>query len=133
MPHHGKRHSHDNDDESTSNSSLSDYDDDYSNKSHSDDEKANRKKCKKQRRKFTEMQHSPMCGKKKKSLTGGATGTATGGMPNKPPKKDNPLKKELSNPQGLDFASQMGSLMAQPKTIELLPLNNYFRCKTGKH
>ena len=58
--------------------------------------------------------------KKKKSLTGGATGAATGGMANKPPKKDNPLKRELNNPQGLDFANQAGSLMAQPKTIELL-------------
>ena len=65
--------------------------------------------------------------KKKKSLTGSATGAATGGMANKPPKKDNPLKRELNNPQGLDFANQAGSLMAQPRTIELLPSNDMTR------
>ena len=31
------------------------------------------------------------------------------------------LKKELNNPQGLDFANQAGSLMAQLSTIEMLP------------
>ena len=30
-------------------------------------------------------------------------------------------KKELSNPQGLDFANQAGALMAQPQKIEMLP------------
>ena len=60
-------------------------------------------------------------------MTGGATGAAMGGMANKPPKKDNPLKRELNNPQGLDFANQAGSLMAQPKTIELLPPNDMTR------
>ena len=33
---------------------------------------------------------------------------------------DNPLKKELSNPQGLDFANQAGALMAQPTKIEMI-------------
>ena len=46
-------------------------------------------------------------------------------MPNAPPKKKkkakNPLKKELSNPQGLDFAKQAGALMAQPQKVEMLP------------
>ena len=40
-----------------------------------------------------------------------------------PPKKkkmDNPLKKELSNPQGLDFADQAGALMAQSTKIEMI-------------
>ena len=41
-------------------------------------------------------------------------------MSGKPSK--NPLRKELNNPQGLDFANQAGSLMAQPKQIELLPM-----------
>ena len=48
-------------------------------------------------------------------------------MANKPPKKDNPLKRELNNLQGLDFANQAGSLMAQPKTIEILPPNDMTR------
>ena len=60
-------------------------------------------------------------------MTGGATGAAMGGMANKPLKKDNPLKRELNNPQGLDFAGQAGSLMAQPKTIELLYPNDMTR------
>ena len=60
-------------------------------------------------------------GKKRKALKGGATGAATGGIANNPPKKDNPLKRELNNPQGLDFANQAGSLLAQPSSIELLP------------
>ena len=34
---------------------------------------------------------------------------------------DNPLKKEMSNPQGLDFANQAGALMAQPTKIEMIP------------
>ena len=45
--------------------------------------------------------------------------------PNAPPRKKkkagNALKKELSNPQGLDFANQAGALMAQPQKIEMLP------------
>ena len=65
--------------------------------------------------------------KEKKSLTGGATGAATGGMPKKPLKKDNDLKREPNNPQGLDLANQAGLLMAQPKTIELLPPNDMTR------
>ena len=36
-------------------------------------------------------------------------------------KAGNPLRKELSNPQGLDFANQAGALMAQPQKIEMLP------------
>ena len=59
--------------------------------------------------------------KKKKTLKGDATGVATEGISNNPPKKDNPLKRELNNPQGLDFANQTGSLMAQLSSIELLP------------
>ena len=59
--------------------------------------------------------------KEKKTLKGGATGVATRGISNNPPKKDNPLKRELNNPQGLDFASQAGCLMAQPSSIKLLP------------
>ena len=41
--------------------------------------------------------------------------------PPKKKKKENPLKKELSNPQGLDFANQAGALMAQPQKVEMLP------------
>ena len=36
-------------------------------------------------------------------------------------KTGNPLKKELSNPQGLDFANQAGALMAQPQKAEMMP------------
>ena len=36
-------------------------------------------------------------------------------------KKGNPLRKELSNPQGLDFANQARALMAQPASIEMMP------------
>ena len=42
-------------------------------------------------------------------------------MPPKKKKKENPLKKELSNPQGVDFANQAGALMAQPQKVEMLP------------
>ena len=31
-----------------------------------------------------------------------------------PKPKENPLKKELANPSGLDFANQMGAILAQP-------------------
>ena len=41
--------------------------------------------------------------------------------PKKKKKEENPLKKELSNPQGLDFANQAGALMAQPQKVEMLP------------
>ena len=63
----------------------------------------------------------------KKPLKGGA---ASHGQLNRPPQKrgENPLKKELNNPQGLDFANQAGSLMVQPSTIEMLP----FWSKVGK-
>ena len=60
-----------------------------------------------------------------KKLTGGAIGMEDTSNPNAPPRKKkkagNPLKKELSNPQGLDFANQAGALMAQPQKIEMLP------------
>ena len=60
----------------------------------------------------------------KKSLKGGAIGLENISRPNAPPKKkkaENPLKKELSNPQGLDFVNQAGALMAQPQKVEMLP------------
>ena len=41
--------------------------------------------------------------------------------PSQEEKERNPLKKELSNPQGLDFANQAGALMAQPQKVEMLP------------
>ena len=60
-----------------------------------------------------------------KKLTDGAIGMEDTSNPNAPPgkkkKAGNPLKKELSNPQGLDFANQAGALMAQPQKIEMLP------------
>ena len=55
---------------------------------------------------------------------GGAIGLEGNFIANAPPKKkkkENPLKKELSNPQGLDFANQAGALMAQPQKVEMLP------------
>ena len=55
---------------------------------------------------------------------GGAIGLKGNSIANAPPKKkkkENPLKKELSNPQGLDFANQAGALMAQPQKVEMLP------------
>ena len=61
---------------------------------------------------------------KKCPLIGGAIGLETTSTPNAPPKKKkagNPLKKELSNPQGLDFANQAGALMAQPQIVEMMP------------
>ena len=57
-------------------------------------------------------------------LMGGAIGLEGNSIANAPPKKkkkENPLKKELSNPQGLDFANQAGALMAQPQKVEMLP------------
>ena len=56
-------------------------------------------------------------GKKSKKLKGGAAPAKT--IPNKP--KENPLKKELNNPQRLDFANQQGPLMVQPHEIEMIP------------
>ena len=62
---------------------------------------------------------------RKRSLKGGAIGLENTSRPNAPPKKkkkaENPLKKELSNPQGLDFANQAGALMAQPQRVKMLP------------
>ena len=61
---------------------------------------------------------------KKTLLMGGAIGLEGNFIANAPPKKkkkENPLKKELSNPQGLDFANQAGALMAQPQKVEMLP------------
>ena len=60
----------------------------------------------------------------KKKLKGGKIGTESTTPKNEPPKKKgsikNRLKKELSNPQGLDFANQAGALMAQPSKIEMI-------------
>ena len=61
---------------------------------------------------------------KKTSLMGGAIGLEGNFIANAPPKKkkkENPLKKELSNPQGLDFANQARAPMAQPQKVEMLP------------
>ena len=62
---------------------------------------------------------------KKRTLKGVAIGTEDTSTPNAPPKRkkkaENPLRKELSNPQGLDIGNQGGALMAQPQQIELLP------------
>ena len=60
----------------------------------------------------------------KRSLKGGAIGLENTSRPNAPPKKkkaENPLKKELLNPQGLDFVNQAGALMAQPQKVKMLP------------
>ena len=61
---------------------------------------------------------------KKRSLKGGAIGLENKSRPNAPSKKkkaENLLKKELLNPQGLDFANQAGALTAQPQKVEMLP------------
>ena len=42
-----------------------------------------------------------------------------GGAQTKP--KENPLKKELANPSGLDFANQMGAILAQLTQINMVP------------
>ena len=70
---------------------------------------------------------------KKKTLKGGAIGPENTSPPNKPPKKkkdENHLKKELSNPQGLDLANQAGTLMAQPSKVEMLPPKDMTREST---
>ena len=65
---------------------------------------------------INELQHGvPRKLAEKRSLKGGAIGLENTSRPNDPPKKkkaENPLKKELSNPQGLDFANQADVLMA---------------------
>ena len=35
--------------------------------------------------------------------------------------KENPLKKEIANPAGLNFANQVGALLAQPTKINMVP------------
>ena len=45
--------------------------------------------------------------------------TIMGGAQPKP--KENPLKKELANPAGLDFAKQMGAILAQLTQINMVP------------
>ena len=75
---------------------------------------------------INELQHGapPRKLAKKRSLKGGAIGLENTCRPNVPPKKKKakkPLKKELSNPQGLDFANEAGTLMAQPLKVEMLP------------
>ena len=57
---------------------------------------------------------------RRNNLKEGALANSKSKTSEKPNK--NPLRKELNNLQGLDFANQAGSLMAQPKQIELLPL-----------
>ena len=60
----------------------------------------------------------------KTPLMGGAIGLEgnfIANAPSKKKKKENPLKKEQSNPQGLDFANQARALMAQPQKVEMLP------------
>ena len=42
-------------------------------------------------------------------------------LPLQEEKERKPLKKELSNPQGLDFANQARALVAQPQKVEILP------------
>ena len=47
------------------------------------------------------------------------TDAIVGGAQPKP--KENPLKKELANPAGLDFANQMGAILAQLTQINMVP------------
>ena len=63
--------------------------------------------------------NSKKFGHEKRNLKGGALANSKSKTSEKPNK--NPLWKELNNPQGLDFANQAGSLIVQPKQIELLP------------
>ena len=51
-------------------------------------------------------------GKKDAVVIGGAQAKKT---------PENPLKKELANPSGLDFANQMGAIVAQPTEINMIP------------
>ena len=51
-------------------------------------------------------------GKKDAVVIGGAQAKRT---------PENPLKKELANPSGLDFANQMGAIVAQPTQINMVP------------
>ena len=94
--------------------------------------KASRKKCtnslvREATRLIEEIQRKNeprKCTAKKTPLMGGAIGLERNSIANAPPKKkkkENPLKKELSNPQGLDFANQARALMAQPQKVEMLP------------
>ena len=56
----------------------------------------------------------------KKKIVGGATTTTT-----------NPLKKEMgATPSGLDFANQVGALLAQPSTIKMIPPDDETRPST---
>ena len=55
----------------------------------------------------------------KKKIIGGATTTAT-----------NPLKKEVGSTSGLDFANQVGALLAQPTTIKMIPPDDETRPST---
>ena len=57
---------------------------------------------------------------KKKKIVGGATTTTT-----------NPLKKEMgATPSGLDFANQVGALLAQPTTVKMIPPGDETRPST---
>ena len=138
MPHIDRKRLHhnnyNNDDESSSNSEDESIDSSESITDDNEEKRRKKEKKKKIRRKklvheakqllrdikYDERKQKKF-GKKRKILNGGATGAATGGIANNPPKKDNPLKRELNNPQGLDFANQAGFLIAQPSSVELLP------------
>ena len=54
-----------------------------------------------------------------KKIIGGATTTAT-----------NPLKKEVGSTSSLDFANQVGALLAQPTTIKMIPPDDEMRPST---
>ena len=152
MPHcHGKRccFYDNNDDESTSNSSLSDYDDDDSNESHSDDN-ANMKRTHKKRKKkkihhhrdatlvhearqlLKEIKHDEKktrnleVERRKKLLTGGATGAAMRGIANKPPKRIIPQERTKQPPR-IRLCQSSWFTHGSTKTIELLPPNDMMR------
>ena len=57
---------------------------------------------------------------KQKKIVGGATTTTT-----------NPLQKEMGvTPSGLDFANQVGALLAQPSTVKMIPPDDETRPST---
>ena len=57
--------------------------------------------------------------KKGNNNDGSAAVVVGGAQAKKTP--ENPLKKELANPSGLDFANQMGAIVAQPTQINMVP------------
>ena len=58
-------------------------------------------------------------GSGKKGKNDGSAVVIGGAQAKKTP--ENPLKKELANPSGLDFANQMGAIVAQPTQINMIP------------